>query len=528
MKVPAPTLCPDCRLQRRLAWRVERNLYMRKCDKTGKDILSSFPPDHTNPIYHYEVWYGDSYDPFEYGQDFDFNRPFFEQFGEVLRRVPFFSLNVAGLQNCEYVNQCGWSKNCYMTIDSDENEDCIHCHHVFYSKTCMECAMTMYSERCFECVDCSYSFQLKYSQQCEQCTDGAFLFDCRSCTNCFGCVGLRQKKYCMFNEELGKEEYHKRLQQFDFCNPEHHKVAHERLEKIKTAHPRKYFTGEQNESVLGDHIYESKDCYDCFQIRQCRDCRYCSIILKSNDCMDFDCFGKKAERIYDSQECGQNIHNLRFCNSCWDGAHSLTYCYQCVIASANCFGCVGIKKGEYCILNKKYSKEEYEKLIPKIIEHMKETGEWGEFFPIALSPHAYNETIAQERFFLTKENALQNGYSWQDNLPFTIGKETIGTDQIPQNVNDVTNAIVEKIFACNDCSKNYRLTKQELFLYKQMLIPVPRKCPDCRHRRRMELRNPRKLWKRMCQKCQKEIKTSYAPKRREIVYCEECYLKEVY
>jgi len=31
---------------------------------------------------------------------------------------------------------------------------------------------------------------------------------------------------------------------------------------------------------------------------------------------------------------------------------------------------------KYCILNKQYSKEEYEELVPKIIEHMQKTGEW--------------------------------------------------------------------------------------------------------------------------------------------------------
>ena len=32
MKVPAPTWCPDCRLQRRLAFRNERSLYKRPCE----------------------------------------------------------------------------------------------------------------------------------------------------------------------------------------------------------------------------------------------------------------------------------------------------------------------------------------------------------------------------------------------------------------------------------------------------------------------------------------------------------------
>lgn len=30
--VPSPTLCGDCRLQRKMPWRNERKLYKRECD----------------------------------------------------------------------------------------------------------------------------------------------------------------------------------------------------------------------------------------------------------------------------------------------------------------------------------------------------------------------------------------------------------------------------------------------------------------------------------------------------------------
>jgi CxxC-x17-CxxC domain-containing protein len=44
----------------------------------------------------------------------------------------------------------------------------------------------------------------------------------------------------------------------------------------------------------------------------------------------------------------------------------------------------------------------------------------------------------------------------------------------------------------------------------------------------MAQRNPRKLYERKCHKCDKEIKTTYSPDRKELVYCEECYNKEIY
>jgi hypothetical protein len=59
---------------------------------------------------------------------------------------------------------------------------------------------------------------------------------------------------------------------------------------------------------------------------------------------------------------------------------------QCGKGSSNLFGCIGLRGKEYCILNKQYTKEEYETLVPKIIEKMKADGEWGEFFHQRISP----------------------------------------------------------------------------------------------------------------------------------------------
>jgi CxxC-x17-CxxC domain-containing protein len=36
------------------------------------------------------------------------------------------------------------------------------------------------------------------------------------------------------------------------------------------------------------------------------------------------------------------------------------------------------------------------------------------------------------------------------------------------------------------------------------------------------------MFDRRCNKCGKPIKTTYSPDIKEIVYCEECYNKEVY
>ena len=139
---------------------------------------------------------------------------------------------------------------------------------------------------------------------------------------------------------------------------------------------------------------------------------------------------------------------------------------------------------------------------------------------------------------MTKEEVLAKGWQWEENMPGTFGKETISSASIPDKIEDVPDSYLGEIFACIDCSKNYNITKNELLFYRKESLPFPRKCPNCRYKRRFDLRPARKLWHRACMcdknhishkgKCEVEFETCYATERKEKVYCESCYNKEVY
>ena len=74
MKVPAPTFCPDCRYQRRLANRNEWNFYKDKCGLCGNDMVSIYNSEYPGPVYCQPCWWGDGWDSFACGQEFDFSR----------------------------------------------------------------------------------------------------------------------------------------------------------------------------------------------------------------------------------------------------------------------------------------------------------------------------------------------------------------------------------------------------------------------------------------------------------------------
>jgi len=392
LDVPYPTNCPDCRAQRRLAWRNEWNFYRRKCDKTGKDIISYISPDKPMPVWHFDEWFRDDWDRFQYGQEFDFTRPFFEQFKEVLDRTPHISILVGDCVNCEYTNFSWKNKNCYLISASDFNEDLMYSGYAFHSKDCQDCFFIKDSELLFECVDCERCYDSNYLKQCKSTRNSYYCEDLIGCADCIGCVNLRQQNNCIFNEKFSKEEYEKQKKEL-LKNP---KEIESRLAGIRLKEPIKALSMSECENSIGNNLLNCKNAYHCFDLIESEDCRYVSYGEKSRDSMDIN-GATHCELSYElagSPEC----YMVRFSSACWvKPAAYLTYCYLCR-ASQHCFGCVSLYRNKFCILNKQYTEEEYNRLMPLIIEHMKKTGEWGEFFPMSVSPFKYEETVAQNYF----------------------------------------------------------------------------------------------------------------------------------
>ena len=198
-----------------------------------------------------------------------------------------------------------------------------------------------------------------------------------------------------------------------------------------------------NENVTGDNILESKDSFDSYDCMGLRDCRFCTnVIMAANDCYDVDIWGDKLNRAYDCECVGAGSENVIGCYYTWVGASNIFNSAFCGKNAHNLIGCVGLMHKEHCILNKQYTKEEYEKLAPKIIEHMKKTEEWGQFFPAEMSAFGYNETVAQDYFPMKKEEVLERGYKWKDPDPKEYQPQKY---EIPDNIDDAPDEIENEI-----------------------------------------------------------------------------------
>jgi hypothetical protein len=157
------------------------------------------------------------------------------------------------------------------------------------------------------------------------------------------------------------------------------------------------------------------------------------------------------------------------------------------------------------------------------------TGERGEFFNPAVSPFGYNETVAYEHFSMEKTQAIWLGFNRSDYIaPFPQADKIIQAKDLPKDIKEAFDDILTQTIECEITHKPFKILKPELEFYRKNAIPLPRRHPDQRHMDRMKRRNPRKLFDRKCNKCGTDIMTCYAPERPEIVYCENCYNKEIY
>lgn len=338
------------------------------------------------------------------------------------------------------------------------------------------------------------------------------------------------------------------------------------LQKVQTmAHefwlkfPMKYLQGVHNVQATGEYISHAKNVRHSYLIREGEDLAYIQYgqIPPLRDSMDCTIAGKNTELDYECVTSGWGSVQMKFCWECWDGGLDMEYCMYSGRHASHLFGCVSVGSGEYAILNKKYSKEEFLALKAEIIQHMTdmpyidEQGRvytYGEFFPPSFAPFAYNDTIAVEHFPLSSEEILAFGAKVYE-VPKTEYQTTMQAAALPDSSMEATDALFKELIACSTCTRAYRIIPQELQFLQQNHIPLPHQCVDCRHKARIAQRNKSRLYKRTCgcggthsvnttytniethdhadQPCPRTFETSYSSERPEIVYCEECYKHEV-
>ncbi|MFA6992582.1 MAG: hypothetical protein WC269_04890 [Candidatus Gracilibacteria bacterium] len=519
-------LCFECDHRQRTCFRNERALYSRKCDKTGEHIISVYSPDKPYKVYRSDIWYGDSWDALDYGRDFDFSRSFFEQFAELQREVPRVALANVNGENSDYCNMTVYNKNCYLVFGGDYNQDVQYGTLCMNSKDCLDLDISNDNEQSYFLGDSVKCYGSQYVFDSNNCNNCYYLSDCTGCTECILCTNLVKRSYYILNKQYSKEEYfEKKKELITGSYKQRQKNWNEFLNLLKKRIV-KFSHQISCENCTGDYLKNSKNCHNSFDVSESEDLYNTVVTYNAKDCFNCSLIGHGAELCYNIQSVIDAVDSM--CSYFIFESSGIAY-GDLLISCHDCFGCVGLQHKRNCILNKQYSKDEYKVLRAKIVEHMKKTGEWGQFFPHNISCFGFNESTAAEYFPLSKEEAIKQGYNWSDaEEKKPQASKTVTADQIPDSINDVTDEILDWAIECEKSKRLFKITLHELKFYRTHNLPIPHLHSDERHMIRLNLRTPRKLWTRKCASCGADINTTYSPDRSEVVYCEKCYLSKIY
>jgi len=511
--------CFACRMKQILSFWVFGKFRKGKSDLSGESLITILPENTRYPIYTVKEWYSDKWEAVDYGQDYDSQKTFLEQLKNLQEKVPHPHQTGSNNTDCDYCDDVWNSKNCHLSRSMFDCEDLFYAYRNLRVKNSIDVTVCFTSDRCFDSFNCVNSYKLFYSRHSKDCIDSYFLFDCRNCSNCFMCWNLRGKSYCIENVQYSKEEYQNKLKSYNldsYNSIQNLKNKFNEYLKKQAVHRENFNIKTYNSE--GDYLLNVNDCHNCYTISN-SEYSY-NIIRGVNIKSSIDCVGCFDTEL--SGNCSVCVGSYSIKYSCWSPSRYSEYLDLCVECEY-CFGCVGMKKKKYCILNKQYTKEEYEALKEQIITDMKGRSEYGKLLPWSMSAGPFNLSTGFLYFPDTKkEDILKLGGYWENTKESQV--DGMPTSELPDSIDDVPDTIITQALICPETGWRFNIAQNELIFYKQNNIPLPRYHFDVRTKKTLKYLTVLKSYTYNCTYCHKNI-MAYCPPEWGYgkIACEKCY-----
>ena len=530
LHVPPPNFCPTCRRMRRLPYMAMSHLFKTKCDVPGHNemMISILPEECPFPIYDYKYFIGDEFNPLSFGIEFKKGDSPMKTFFDLRRKFPmpsFLNRDPSSI-NSDYSNGGRDLKNGYYVFGCYKTEDAWYSSMINKSRNVMDSMIVIDSEFIYEGVSSDHIYKSSFFYFSNNCLESMFLFDCRNCQNCFGCVNLRNSKYCVWNKQFSKEDYEKFISSIYPLSRDDLASYEKKFWELVKSLPMNGTRNIASTNVTGVNIKNSRNLYDVIDANGSENVRHADAAINHKDSMDFLFSGGHASSLYATTNVGSQSSNIRF-------SVSSKYCVDCEFVFnsknlTNCFMCFGLQNKSYCILNKQYTEEKYFEMLDEIKIEMLKRGEYNDGVDLNFCAQAYNVSLAQYAYPLNEEEVKKIGsYTARDPETNVGDTEIIKYSDLPKTINEINNEIVNKAILCEKSGKPFRVTLSELEFYRRMDLPLPNIHPLLRMQKRLSLVKTGKKYKAVCAKCSKEIETVLDPNENFIFYCEKCYQQEV-
>lgn len=465
--IPLRSSCATERLRQILLFRSSPHLYHAVCAISGERVVTVVPPASGYRVYDSSL--EAELNAEQYARPYDFTRGFFEQFEELARAVPYFSrVGIpASSENCDFCQGTIWSKNCYLCFRAVKAEDCLFSRYVRTVKDLVDCVWAIESELAYACSNITRCYDVAFCEHCIDCSASRFLSDCIGCRDCICCVGLRNAEYCVENQQLSRDEYEQTLAQLGLESHARCDSWLARLESLKGANPRTEFV-DRCEDSTGNYLVGCASARNSYLAYDCVDIESCVGVSTLSSSFFAVGHGSRSELLYSCEVVGDQAYDVRFSVSCQNSVQNLEYCLNVSNGSAHCFGCVGLRRGSYSILNRQYSKADYQEFTDRIRTQMRVQGEYGQFFPRRISPYAFNSSEASDFLPLSEPEARRRGFRWDPDEPTTNGS----APQIPDRLSEFTDHDLTQSFCCAASKRPFRVQAQELNFHRRMGIAL--------------------------------------------------------
>ncbi|OGI86472.1 hypothetical protein A3A05_02885 [Candidatus Nomurabacteria bacterium RIFCSPLOWO2_01_FULL_41_12] len=518
-----PEQCFFCRTKQYLAFFIFGKFRKGISDLSGESLITVLPNNLRYPIYKSHEWWGDGWNPMNFGQEYDENRPFFDQLKELQEKIP--RPHQVGKNNtgCDWCDDVWDSKNCYLCRSLSKCENLSYSYRVVECKDSFDLVYCFNLQNSYDSFSCHNSFNLNFSENCKDCIDSYFLFDCRNCQNCIMSWNLRNKQYYIRNKQYTKEAYEAELVKIgldSYQNVEALKNEFKKMLQGEAVH-RENFNLKTTDSV-GNYLTNCDKCVNVFTWETSQNCRNSLRGMDAKDCIDQ--FGSWHTEASGNNSCVYGGYQLK--HSSWSNARYSEYLDLCDEVEY-CFGCVGLRKKKYCILNKQYEKDEYENLRNKIINNMEKRGEYGKFLPYSFGLCEYNFSAGAIYFkdITEKEIVLKGGYWKNEDLSSQDG---ILSASLPDSIIETDPSIKTQALICPESHYRFNISEAEYEFHKRKNFALPRLHFDLRMTKQMRKITVIKSYPYKCMYCENDIMAYYPPEwGYQKIACEECYKQNI-
>lgn len=500
--LPLPTVCPEERIRRLLAFRNAGKYFWRNCAVSDVRLPSSYASGIPFPVVATVDELRGSKDPKTFGSPFDQNTSFFQQLYALWAKVPRLAVAGCQLESCIATQNSYRASNCVLVSNSVDVERCMYSDSLHDCVECVDCLFLRHSSSCYECINCRYSKNLRFSQHCTYCSDSWFLSGCEDCHNCIFCVNLSGCSYCIFNKQVSKQEYEEFLGELVLSTRNGLESASSKFSDFCKDFSEPHIYGEPAETISGNYLYDCRDAYGCFECDHAANVIGCCSLVGADGCLEGCGFGAELRNSAQFVSVGLSAENIVNSINCFNDVKHLTYCIDCEECS-DCLGCVGLRGAQYYILNQPYTKDAYLRTCEQIRAGLTATSQWGCFFTYAFSSYAYNNSAAAQYMPVTKVQASVIHLLWDEDDEEVKPSELLGEagaagaerfsapfaslDQLLKSQSS------KAVLLCELSGRPFQVRTEEIEMYKRWNVPPPNRCYEERQTRRVARLTPRRL-----------------------------------